>query len=180
MFQDIASHRSLLALEACWQDILKELKGLTRDQFSEWPEQNIYSGDWSVFGLYAFGLRIDDNCAACPTTAASVEAIPGLVTAGFSAMAPNTHILPHRGYTGAVLRCHLGLVVPPDSALRVGTEQRSWEPGKLLLFDDTSEHEAWNRSDSVRVVLLLDFKKDIEVQFTPDDLPDWFPGFADL
>jgi hypothetical protein len=27
-----------------------------------------------------------------------------------------------------------------------------------MVFDDTVEHEAWNRSDRPRVVLLLDFK----------------------
>lgn len=34
------------------------------------------------------------------------------------------------------------------------------DPGGLMLFDDTTEHEAWNRSGETRVVLLLDFKRD--------------------
>ena len=29
----------------------------------------------------------------------------------------------------------------------------------VLVFDDTTEHEAWNHSQSDRVVLLLDFKR---------------------
>src|SRR3546814_11176528 len=48
------------------------------------------------------------------------------------------------------------LVIPPDCALRVGDETRLWEPGKLLMFDDTIRHEAWNYSDRLRVVLLFD------------------------
>ncbi|WP_263971742.1 aspartyl/asparaginyl beta-hydroxylase domain-containing protein [Leptolyngbya ohadii] len=37
-------------------------------------------------------------------------------------------------------------------------ETYSCSSGKCLVFDDTSEHEAWNLSDRPRTVLLLDFK----------------------
>jgi beta-hydroxylase len=40
----------------------------------------------------------------------------------------------------------------------VANEVRLWKEGKCLVFDDTSEHEAWNLSDRHRDVLLLDFK----------------------
>jgi aspartyl/asparaginyl beta-hydroxylase (cupin superfamily) len=72
-------------------------------------------------------------------------------------MAPGTHIKPHVGWVRTVYRLHMGLVVPPDCALRVGAETRSWREGECLVFDDTVEHEAWNRSGDTRVVLLLDF-----------------------
>ena len=59
-----------------------------------------------------------------------------------------------------VLRTHLGLVVPPVThdrlALRVGQAVRTWQEGSWLLFDDTLEHEAWNQSDQLRIVLLMD------------------------
>ena len=44
----------------------------------------------------------------------------------------------------------------PLGVLRVGSEVRSWTEGRLLLFDDTIEHEAWNESEDLRVVLLFD------------------------
>ena len=47
--------------------------------------------------------------------------------------------------------------VPQDCALEVGGETRSWEPGRLSIFDDTYRHAAWNRSDRPRRVLLCDF-----------------------
>jgi hypothetical protein len=34
------------------------------------------------------------------------------------------------------------------------------------VFDDTQEHEAWNRGDGDRVVLLLDFKRTTEADIT--------------
>jgi beta-hydroxylase len=81
-----------------------------------------------------------------------------LSTAGFSSLAPGTHIAPHTGYPDGLLRCHLGLIVPKGCGIRVGTETRYWEEGKCLIFDDTLEHEAWNKGSSTRVVLLVDFK----------------------
>ena len=40
--------------------------------------------------------------------------------------------------------------------LRVGGETRSWEPGKALIFDDMTMHEAWNDSERIRVILIAD------------------------
>ena len=51
---------------------------------------------------------------------------------------------------------HLPLVVPENCALNVGGELHAWREGHCVSFDDTFEHEAWNRSDRDRVVLILD------------------------
>jgi aspartyl/asparaginyl beta-hydroxylase (cupin superfamily) len=51
---------------------------------------------------------------------------------------------------------HLPLIVPPDCSFRVGGETREWVPGKAWVFDDTVEHEAWNRSDAPRAILIFD------------------------
>jgi aspartyl/asparaginyl beta-hydroxylase (cupin superfamily) len=50
----------------------------------------------------------------------------------------------------------LPLIVPEGCGFRVGGETRSWVEGQPLAFDDTIEHEAWNDSDSLRAVLILD------------------------
>ena len=145
-------------LEQNWQIIRKELLHLKEGQFLDWPEKHLYGEGWSVFGLYSFGIKLDKNCKLCPETARLVLQIPGLSMAGFSHMKPDTHIAPHTGHPEGVLRCHLGLIVPENCAIRVGDETRTWEEGKCMVFDDTVEHEAWNKSDKSRVVLLLDFK----------------------
>jgi aspartyl/asparaginyl beta-hydroxylase (cupin superfamily) len=51
---------------------------------------------------------------------------------------------------------HLPLLVPPGCGFRVGGEVREWREGTAFVFDDTIEHEAWNNSDKLRVVLLFD------------------------
>jgi aspartate beta-hydroxylase len=48
------------------------------------------------------------------------------------------------------------LIVPDDCAIRVGGEEHAWKEGQCVTFDDTFEHEAWNRSDQTRVVLIMD------------------------
>jgi aspartyl/asparaginyl beta-hydroxylase (cupin superfamily) len=48
------------------------------------------------------------------------------------------------------------LIVPPNCAFRVGATTREWRVGEAFAFDDTIEHEAWNDSDELRVVLIFD------------------------
>jgi len=33
---------------------------------------------------------------------------------------------------------------------------RAWEKGKAWVFDDTIEHDAWNDSDRIRIILIFD------------------------
>lgn len=159
MYCDPALFAFTAALEAGWATIRAEFERVERHALMAWPERFLYDQGWEVLGLWAFGARLRDNCAMCPETARLVESIPGMTTAGFSVLAPGTHIRPHVGYTPAVLRCHLGLVVPPGCAMRVGAETREWHEGRCLVFDDTVEHEVWHRGDAERVILLVDFRK---------------------
>jgi aspartyl/asparaginyl beta-hydroxylase (cupin superfamily) len=147
-------------LEDHWQSVRDELEHLHTQNFVAWPEKFLYGQGWDVFGLYAFGNKLVDNCKLCPKTTALVEQVPGLTTAGFSSLQPGTHIEAHTGYTNAVLRCHLGLIVPDGCTMRVGDETRAWSEGRALVFDDTVEHEVWHRGDRPRIILLLDFKRD--------------------
>ena len=74
----------------------------------------------------------------------------------FSVLEAGTHILPHRGVTNTRVVCHLPLVVPGDCALVVGGQKHEWREGEAVAFDDTYEHEAWNRGTRTRVVLIID------------------------
>lgn len=117
---------------------------------------------WNGYYLHRHGERREDNCARCPATARALDALPLARVPGhgpevlFSVFAPGTHLLPHRGVTNTRLVAHLPLIVPPDCALRVGRELHVWREGEVVVFDDTCEHEAWNRSRDTRVVLIFD------------------------
>ena len=130
------------------------------------PEQAAISAndgrDWHVFLLKAYGLEFPGRLAACPKLAGLLDATPAVVSATLSFMAPHKHIPAHRGPFRGVLRYYLVLSMPraadggPAAVLRVDGVDHRLGDGEDLLWDDTYEHEVWNDSDSVRIVLLLD------------------------
>lgn len=117
---------------------------------------------WSAFHLLEKGKPVAGNAERCPATIAALAGLPIPHIAGrspmalFSVLQPGTHIQPHSGMLNTRLIVHLPLIVPPECALRVGNDTRTVEAGKLMIFDDSIEHEAWNRSDATRVVLLFE------------------------
>jgi ornithine lipid ester-linked acyl 2-hydroxylase len=163
MFLDPHDYPFMALLEASWRIIRDECVALPHSSFEPWVQRDMYSGEgWSVYGLIAFGKRLEGGLRACPRTAEIVSKVTGLSTVGFSRLTPGAHITPHVGWVKTVYRGHLGLVVPPasnDCAIRVGPETRSWREGECLAFADTVEHEAWNRTTVTRTVLLFDFPR---------------------
>ena len=117
---------------------------------------------WSAFHLIQNGVEVERSAQLCPVTLQALQKLPlcrikgRTPTALFSLLRPGAHIPPHHGFMNARLICHLPLIVPPNCAMRVGNETRPWREGELVIFDDTMEHEAWNRSQELRVVLLFD------------------------
>lgn len=75
----------------------------------------------------------------------------------FSTMKPKTSIAAHYGASNLKLRCHFPLFVPEEAYLRVASDPRPWKEGKMIVFDDSYEHEAANLSETEeRVILLID------------------------
>jgi aspartyl/asparaginyl beta-hydroxylase (cupin superfamily) len=117
---------------------------------------------WKIFVLVAYGIKSRPNIELCPETWRIVRQIPGLKTAMFSVFEPGKRLPPHRGPYNGVLRLHLGLLVREPGAgqaIRIGPELRDWQEGRVLIFDDAHEHEAWNETGHPRVVLFVDFVK---------------------
>jgi len=121
-----------------------------------WPERHLHNGKWQAYGLVLRGRWLEHKC---PKTAAFLKTVPGLFIAGFSTLLPGAEIIPHVGYTKAVLRSHLGLITPDGCSLSVGKEVYQWKAGELVVFDDTVVHSARNEGTETRVVLLTDFAR---------------------
>jgi len=77
----------------------------------------------------------------------------------FSIINPNTHIVPHCGDSNDRLRIHLGLIIPQGCYIRCRDEIKKWEENKILILDDTFEHEVWNWSEEKRAILIIDIWK---------------------
>jgi aspartate beta-hydroxylase len=128
---------------------------------NQWVELN-NSPSWTAFHLYKMGELVPENAARCPKTMAALKHVPQPEQPGrtpaamFSLLKPRTTIPPHNGTTNCRLVTHLPLIVPEQCGFRVGNETRQWEPGKAWVFDDTIQHEAWNNSDKLRVILIFD------------------------
>jgi aspartyl/asparaginyl beta-hydroxylase (cupin superfamily) len=137
-----------------FRDELPNFQDISIDQASITDDDG-----WKTFFFFAYGFRSEANCARCPRTAELLDSVPGITTAFFSILSPGKRIPAHRGPWRGVLRYHLALKVPDPAAsagIRVGGETAHWEEGHSLLFDDGYEHEAWNDTAGVRVVLFVD------------------------
>jgi aspartate beta-hydroxylase len=132
--------------------------GMPADQFAELDR----SKRWSAYHFWFYGQPYEDHRRQCPQTAALLDRLPQphipkrSPAALFSILDPKTHIPPHNGAANTRLLCHLPLVLPPNCRFRVGNEIRQWQMGEAFVFDDTIEHEAWNDSDQIRIVLIFD------------------------
>lgn len=161
-------------MEAATGAIIDELVAVRADQsdfapYVETPDDrpapnNPLRDDpsWGAFYFWQNGVPVAENAKRCPAVMEALSHAPMPVIAGRSPMAlwsllkPGTHIQPHNGLLNTRLICHLPLIVPNDCALRVGAETRVWQAGEMLIFDDSIEHEAWNRSTETRVILLFE------------------------
>ena len=174
-FFDRSSFPWLDAVEQQWEAIRDEFLAVLRadqgftpyitygaDQpVAQWAELN-HSPRWSAFHLVKDGARVEENASRCPTTMAVWSQTPWPDQAGrtpvamYSVLKPRTRIPAHVGASNCRLVTHLPLIVPAGCRFRVGNQTREWVPGKSWVFDDTIEHEAWNDSDELRVVLIFD------------------------
>jgi Aspartyl/Asparaginyl beta-hydroxylase len=126
----------------------------------------VLGGDWREIVLFGTGAAKE---GVAPHTRQWVrshlpEAVE-LASAGggeviFSVLQPRTTLLPHCATTNLRLTAHLGLVIPSDASncrIRVGSRWETWQEGKVLVFDDSFEHEVVNNTDHMRAVLLIRF-----------------------
>ena len=149
---------AVLAAEEGFTPYLTYPDDVPHNQFAELNN----SPRWSAFHLYKMGQRVEANAVRCPRTMQALSAAPQpdqpgrTPSAMFSLLKPRTRIPPHVGVTNTRLVTHLALIIPEACGFRVGNDTRGWVPGKAWVFDDTIEHEAWNDSDKLRVVLILD------------------------
>ena len=173
-FYDPADFPWVAEMEAQTGAIRGELEALLADEagFHPYVQRDLERANrehallddprWSAFDLWRNGRLVEENARRCPRTMAALDQAPLPQIEGrapmaiFSLLRPHTHIPPHWGMLNTRLICHLPLIVPPDCRLRVGNEERIVEAGKMMIFDDSIQHEAWNDSDSTRVVLLFE------------------------
>ena len=163
-------------VESAGSDVVQELQNVMAQQQADlsayvqvpdgkdpaqWQALN-HSLQWSSYHLIRDGEELPEHTRYCPATLAALQQVPLVDIPNhapelfFSILQPGTHIPPHYGLSNYKLAVHLPLVIPPDCAIRVGDETHHWQQGKVVVFDDSFEHEAWNRSEQMRAVLIFE------------------------
>ncbi len=172
---DPAAFRWAKQLEGAFETILEELATVrggsaaiarnpngarsAGDRTREHPLDIPIEGRWDVFYFHVIGRRHEQNHQLCPRTAALLDTIPDLCEAGisyFSVLKAGTHITAHTAPNNLRIRGQLGLIVPPGGRIRVGSEERTWERGRCMVFDGSFDHEVWASEEGDRTVLIVD------------------------
>ncbi|MEM9463468.1 MAG: aspartyl/asparaginyl beta-hydroxylase domain-containing protein [Myxococcota bacterium] len=156
-------------LEANWEKMAAELETVldltAKDALPSMRDFLFYNskstetlGNWKLFIFRFYGHEFQENLERCPETAKLVSAVPNSVGMMFSVLNAKQNIYKHRGFLKGILRLHIGLKVPDEAlcGFKVGGQTVHWKEGKSFMFDQCYMHEAWNESDGVRIVLLLD------------------------
>jgi len=120
---------------------------------------------WRTYMLRSVMSDNASNMARCPRTAELLSAVPNVINAFFSILDPGKSIPAHEGGYRGILRYHLGLLVPQvdPPSIRVKDVVHEWKEGQPFLFDDSWNHEVYNRSSSVRAILCVDVLRPLPV-----------------
>lgn len=169
-FRDAGELAGVTLLEQHFEMIRDEWAALNDSAYLRYSPASMHSL-WLVYLLRYMGVRQPPHGPQCPGTQALLSSLPGLCLdypwgdALFSVHASDAHLRAHCSVDNLRVRCHLALQVPPGCSIRVGQETRQWEEGKALVFEDSFEHEVWNRGTTRRAILIVDF---------------WHPDLTDL
>lgn len=143
--------------------IIKEFKETIRSEKLFDPYFNyLFSttdGGWKTVGLKFWSINNYKNQKYFPEITKLINNVPGLISASFSKLEPNSEIIPHNGDSNGFFRCHLGIEIPgklPECGFEVEGEQRSWGNGELLIFCDALYHKAWNKTNNERYIMIFD------------------------
>lgn len=117
---------------------------------------------WKAFFIYGYGFYHDLNDTYFPVTSGLVKKWHKDITMVMvSSLEPGKHIPPHQGRNFGVYRSQIGIDIknPEQTMLRVQNHIVKLKEKEIFTFDDTLEHEAWNKGNTPRTVLIIDTKR---------------------
>lgn len=147
-------------LEAGYEDIKAELLYNLENRleiFTGETENLHVGGEWTEVRLKSSGYGFTDHTQYFSKTIKHIQGCgQDFTSIKFSAIQPGTHIRTHTGPSNERLRLHLTLIHDGGAKIRVGTGWHTWEEGKVIMFDDSWEHEVIHTGHNIRVVLIMD------------------------
>ena len=154
------SYSFISRLEAGYKDIKAELMFNLQERrhlFTGETENLHVGGEWTELRLKSSGYGFTQYTQYFPKTMQHIQKCGQTFTSiKFSAIQPGTHIRTHTGPSNERLRLHLCLLHTGGAKIRVGQDWHTWKEGKVIMFDDSWEHEVIHTGLEPRVVLILD------------------------
>lgn len=132
---------------------------------------------WRLFSLILNKKELP-NSELCPETVKLLKNSSNkILNAGFSVLEPGCYIGEHQDFNNTFFRLHIPLLIPNKNeqinesfvskeeadklcVLQVENDYKVWKENEYFIFDDTCLHNAWNNTDDIRIVLLVDLLKE--------------------
>jgi beta-hydroxylase len=161
----------LQVLQDNWETIRDEALNMQRLRHIKAAEKHddigfnsFFKYGWKRFYLKWYDAKHPSADALCPRTVAILKSIPTVKAALFAELPPGGQLNKHRDPFSGSLRYHLGLVTPNDDRcfIAVDGENYSWRDGEDVVFDETYIHDAYNRSESNRIILFCDIERPLK------------------
>lgn len=143
-----------------------EVSGFAPDSDGARESVPVETGAWRTVVLFANGRWVDETASHFPVTRSCFERIHPKANVGFSALEAHSHIAAHVGANRGALRFQLPIIVPGRSGqcrIRIGDDMVHWEEGTGIVFDLSTDHEAWNETDDLRVLLMVEIPQPLPV-----------------
>lgn len=152
-------------IEDNFKEISSEIKSLVQNRnLTQYKDidpirASEVSERWKLY--YAWFMWEENERAKfdCPTLIKIIRKMPNVLNATVAVLEPGVKLAAHKGPYAGLLRYHIGIQVPKNKPpyIRVKDQFYTWQAGESIVLDDCYDHEVYNESDDIRVILMVDF-----------------------
>ena len=158
----------LQLLQDNWETIRDEAQALADKSGIKAPDKHndigfnsFFKYGWKRFYLKWYDAKHPSAMELCPKTVELLNRIPCVKAAMFAELPPGGKLNPHRDPFAGSLRYHLGLTTPNDDRCYIDVDgiRHVWHDGEGVIFDETYVHDAYNKSETNRIILFCDIER---------------------
>lgn len=168
-FIDKKHFPELKLLDDNWETIRDEAMALYKlgyiDVRSDLPASSFYKDNrWKSFYLKVYGNEIPSAREHAPKTMALIDKVPSMNIALFAMLMPGKTINQHHDPFSYTMRYSLGLSTPnsDDCGITVDYQDYKWKDGESIIFDENFMHDAYNHTDTPRLILMTDVDRPLK------------------
>ena len=147
----------------------------TRDDL---PASSFYKDNrWKSFYLKVYKNKIPSAYEYAPNTMALIDQVPSMNIALFAMLMPGKAINQHHDPFSYTVRYSLGLSTPNSNECGIVVDRHDykWKDGDSIIFDENYMHDAYNRTEKPRLILMTDI--DRPMTFNPVQKVYYYFGF---